>query len=732
MKTEADVEAALERLPEGIKERYDALLQRVEGLSEANQEFVMNTLMWLYCAQAHLEVLQLIHAVSRTRKSTTKVPTKDELLSACSGLVDWDEGLNVFRPSHPSVLDYFGKMDGFYLMAHTTVFTTCLRVCSGTSTRAGDPLHRYSTVYWPAHLYYIGGDIEDLAIRSELRSFVFCEDILASKSNSTLNLLTKIFKPDRKGLLISPAFIKWIGEVGKLCEQLGQSDGSRARLLASMRGELTPIFLASTFGFLWMFQLFHAACPKLDLVTKNRNGNTAFKLACMYGSASIVEYLLDRKLQPGAGDLVCAAENGHALVVKILLTRTTIDVNVTHGWWTPRTPLVVAAMNGHAAVVEVLLGASKIVADFAPSKGVTPLIQAATYGRDDVVTTLIERGHVDVNKSDGKGNTALMTAIRHGHVNVVEILLSLPDIVVQSQNTNGDTYLSNAIISGNQEIVQTLLAHEATDINFQDTTLGRTPILWAARNGNLSLAELLLTRPGIRVDTPDLDGRTALSWAAGEGFEKIAELLSSRSDVSINSQCKLGRTPLSYAASYGAVEAIKVLLGLPGIEPGERDRDGWTPLSWAAQGLQTYTGHGLGRQLISLGLATGFLKVTREDGGDVNEKFPAIDQCRLNTLSFLLTQGRIDINETDNHGRTPLSWAAGGGCAQAVQFLLSHQNIDADIADVDGHKPMWHAQNSGCPAIAKLLSTDSQFLSPEEMQDVTQTTRMNFDFEICW
>ena len=49
-----------------------------------------------------------------------------------------------------------------------------------------------------------------------------------------------------------------------------------------------------------------------------------------------------------------AAQNGHALVVKLLLAREGVDVNCTD--YQKETPLMWAARNGHASVVKLLLG----------------------------------------------------------------------------------------------------------------------------------------------------------------------------------------------------------------------------------------------------------------------------------------------------------------------------------------------------------------------------------------
>jgi len=63
------------------------------------------------------------------------------------------------------------------------------------------------------------------------------------------------------------------------------------------------------------------------------------------------------------------------------------------------------------------------------------------------------------------------------------------------------------------------------DVNKRDE-LGRTPLMYAARDGNLEKVKQLLKR-GADVNLQDNNGRTALRYATAFGYEEIIALLKS-------------------------------------------------------------------------------------------------------------------------------------------------------------------------------------------------------------
>src|SRR5947199_973908 len=85
------------------------------------------------------------------------------------------------------------------------------------------------------------------------------------------------------------------------------------------------------------------------------------------------------------------------------------------------------------------------------------------------------------------------------------------------------------------------------DVDSKDSEYGRTPLLWAARNGHEAVVKLLLATGKADVDSKDSKyGRTPLSWAAENGHEAVVKLLLATGKADVDSEhSKYRRTPLS-------------------------------------------------------------------------------------------------------------------------------------------------------------------------------------------
>jgi ankyrin repeat protein len=94
----------------------------------------------------------------------------------------------------------------------------------------------------------------------------------------------------------------------------------------------------------------------------------------------------------GQTPLLWAADNGHELVVKLLLAKDSIDPNSKKALY-GRTLLSWAAETGHEAVVRLLL-ATKANVKFEDSNGRTPLNLAAKNGYNKVMKLLLENNAV--------------------------------------------------------------------------------------------------------------------------------------------------------------------------------------------------------------------------------------------------------------------------------------------------------------------------------------------------
>ena len=105
---------------------------------------------------------------------------------------------------------------------------------------------------------------------------------------------------------------------------------------------------------------------------------------------------LDLKDSYSRTPLSWAAENGHEVVVKLLLEKgAELETKDIIGW----TPLSRAARNGHEAVVKLLLEKGAELETKDKKYGRTPLSRAAENGYEAVVKLLLEKGAQNHNNS---------------------------------------------------------------------------------------------------------------------------------------------------------------------------------------------------------------------------------------------------------------------------------------------------------------------------------------------
>jgi len=217
-----------------------------------------------------------------------------------------------------------------------------------------------------------------------------------------------------------------------------------------------------------------------------------------------------------------------------------------------------------------------------------------------------------------------------------------------------------ASLFGIDEIAAKLVGAEGCDINQIDCT-GNTPLLWAARNGNQGVVEILLGRDGVNPDTPNAYGQTPLCCASENGHEGLVEMLLGRDDVNPNKSDALGRTPLCYATLRGYEGVVKILLGRDDVNPNKSDALGRTPLYYAA--------------------------LRRHEG----------------VVKILLGRNDVEPDKPDGYGLTPLCRAASEGHDEVVKTLLERGDVNPDKPDMDGHTSLWWATERGHEEVVRIL-----------------------------
>ncbi|XP_075992285.1 uncharacterized protein LOC142987424 [Anticarsia gemmatalis] len=289
-------------------------------------------------------------------------------------------------------------------------------------------------------------------------------------------------------------------------------------------------------------------------------------------SASVVSHGIDQQDAFMRTALHYAAEQGHIGIVKILI-EAGCKVNITAG--DGLTPLHVAVIKNHIEIVKTLLEAGSHVnykthekmtsLHFAASRGFLDLVKilvlsgayleardtnertalylAAGRGHEDVVKYLITAG-ANVNGEEIHGYTPLCEAVWQRYAGVVEILLSSG-----ARITHSHRLLHNAIIQKQVEIVK-LLTNYAGSMNLHNDN-GDTPLLIAARQGQVDIATILLNSGANVNSSNSITGVTALhvaveSVSVAEEFEELLKCLLDYK-IDMNATALTGDTPLNRA-----------------------------------------------------------------------------------------------------------------------------------------------------------------------------------------
>jgi len=394
-----------------------------------------------------------------------------------------------------------------------------------------------------------------------------------------------------------------------------------------------------------------------DAKAANRYGVTALYLACQNGNAAMTEKLL----KAGADANSTTTENETALMT---VARTGVveagKVLLEHGAqvdakesWHGETALMWAVAEGHPDMVRELIAhgadvnarsminkwerqtTSEPREKWLPLGGLTPLLFAARQGCLECAQVLVEKG-ADSNGVDPTGISPVLMAIINGHYDVAGFLLDKgadPNLADET----GRTALYSAVDFHTMpqdnrpapdetreqltslDLVKKLL-EKGANVNAQlkkqqpyrakldrgdDTmlTTGTTPILRAAKAGDVEVIRLLLaknadpklaTRAGINpvmaaagLGTKEED-TTGRRKTEPEAIEAIKLLLDAGVDV--NAVDGRGQTALHGAAEKGFDQVVK-FLAANGAKLDIKDKQGKTSLD-AALGLAAGGGGG--------------------------------------------------------------------------------------------------------------------------------------------
>lgn len=375
--------------------------------------------------------------------------------------------------------------------------------------------------------------------------------------------------------------------------------------------------------------------------------------------------------------LADAARNRDSDLVRELLKQG-IDVNAFGSDGTPALHWAVRVQN--TALTRELIDAGANV-NLANRYGLPPLTIAATGGNVEMLKILLDAG-ADPNIRDGMGETVLMTAAKHGHAAIVKTLLENEALVNAREEGYDQNALMYAVRDNHKDIVSLLIARGA-DVNVQTKT-GATPARRMPGESTGSHGDGIIRggwpKQGMRYPVPG--GKTPLIYAAREGHIESAMLLLD-GGADLEKAEANGMTPLLIAILNDKMVMAKFLIER-GANVNAIDWYGESPL-WAAVDTRNMVldsrtfEHDADREG-----ALNVIKLLLQRGAEVNHRVTEMPPSR----SYLLGLGSLAW--VDTTGQTAFFRAASAGDVTVMKLLLEH-GADPNIATFEGTTPLMAA-----------------------------------------
>jgi ankyrin repeat protein len=396
-------------------------------------------------------------------------------------------------------------------------------------------------------------------------------------------------------------------------------------------------------------------------------GMTALMWAAHWNDLEMTQMLLkagaDPKLKSTFDDnaLYEACLNGNAAIVEALL-KAGADPNMTRG--EGETALMTASRSGNLDTVKALLAHSANVNAKEPWREETALMWASAENHPDVVKALIAAG-ADVNAKSILWKWPEARKLRGGDLPVV-----LPD--------GGFTPLMFAAREGSLEPAR-LLLEAGADLNYKEPQ-GYDPLLIAIYNGHYELATLMIEK-GAKVDngalwmaieTRNMDKSdkhpAPTDYGKVKSMDMIKMLLAKGAPVDGGLKSRLPQraimegggpavgSPLYRATKSTDVAAMRLLL-----------ENGADPKYKLARDSST---------LIMAAAGQGFNK----ESGVGGEQKDAIEAIKM-----LMEKG-VDVNAANDQGQTALHFAALTGREKVIEFLYEN-GAKLDVKDKRGRTP---------------------------------------------
>ncbi len=413
------------------------------------------------------------------------------------------------------------------------------------------------------------------------------------------------------------------------------------------------------------------------------------------------------------------------------------------------TPLALACENANAAMIRLLLGVGANP-NFAGPEGETALMVAARLGNSGPLKTLLDGGANANAKDSETQTTALMIAIRTDHPEAVKMLIE-HGADVNARTRVGSKPAPRAPNAGGGSHGAGIIRGGVPERGQQDPTPGGfTPLLYAARDGRLEMAQMLVAA-GADVNQVEANKINPLQMAIENDHVAVAKFLLEH-NADVNAADYWGRTPLWLAVEMrnldmdksgengvdraSVLTLVQALLDrgatvnartteyppirrwiLPVNDLSWVDITGQTPFFRAALSgdvtvMRMLLDHGADPGIGAFEGTTTLMAAAGINwvGG---QTYSEPKESLLEAVKLCFEKG-VDVNAANSMGLTAVFGAANRGSNDILQFLVQH-GARLDVKDKEGRTPLIWAQGV-------FLATNPPQEKPETMALIRKLT----------
>lgn len=250
-----------------------------------------------------------------------------------------------------------------------------------------------------------------------------------------------------------------------------------------------------------------------------------------------------------------------------------------------------------------------------------------------------------------------------------------------------------------------------------------SPLIEAAKNGQLEGVERSLLEPKVKVDQRDSDGITALMHASSAGFIEIVRFLVLKGGR-IGAKDDIGETSLMKAAKEGQIHVVSFFVEMQSQQKSHTKKfvdmqpdksvaasqsmslmHASTSLSPGKENRQSSQDRNSSKQAKTLDAMERKRMLDVKDDEGINSLMKASEAGELEVVDYLLQQGATS-DAHDDEGWNCLMWAALSGQTEVCELLVKEWSLPAEFSTHRSETPLMKAAAGGHWDVCQFLLSE--------------------------